>query len=307
MVKRPLAFGAVVFFLFLVCGVGRGVGDQNYAGSESCMECHEDIAERYARSPHGIGTDPRSPAALQGCETCHGPAAGHVEEGGGKESGGLMALGDKSPAPPGEKNAACLQCHLKRRQALWHGSVHDLRGLACSSCHLIHGTNRKSLARPSQTDLCNTCHPQTKAQLLLQSHHPLREEKMTCGDCHNPHGAVADRLIDANEVNLKCFECHADKRGPFLWAHPPVVENCLTCHTPHGSTHSPLLNSKTPYLCQRCHSNVSHPGQLYARKSGEAGQSVYRVLNNRAFYRACLNCHVPIHGSNHPSGMSLLR
>ena len=31
------------------------------------------------------------------------------------------------------------------------------------------------------------------------------------------------------------------------------------------------------------------------------------VLNNKVFYRACLNCHVAIHGSNHPSGKTLLR
>ncbi|MES0398123.1 MAG: cytochrome c3 family protein, partial [Syntrophobacteria bacterium] len=96
-------------------------------------------------------------------------------------------------------------------------------------------------------------------------------------------------------------------RGPLLWEHPPVVEECLTCHTPHGSPRTPLLKAKMPYLCQRCHSNVGHPSQLQARSSSESGQSVYRVLNNRGFYRACLNCHVQIHGSNHPSGKSLMR
>jgi hypothetical protein len=30
-------------------------------------------------------------------------------------------------------------------------------------------------------------------------------------------------------------------------------------------------------------------------------------LNNRAFYRGCLNCHNAIHGSNHPSGKALTR
>ena len=29
--------------------------------------------------------------------------------------------------------------------------------------------------------------------------------------------------------------------GPYVWGHPPVEENCLTCHNPHGSNHARLL------------------------------------------------------------------
>jgi predicted CXXCH cytochrome family protein len=148
------------------------------------------------------------------------------------------------------------------------------------------------------------CHPSIRAELMRQSHHPIREGKTKCSDCHNPHGTVADKLVDAQDVNQKCFGCHADLRGPFLWDHPPVIEDCLACHTPHGSPRTPLLKAKMPYLCQRCHSNVGHASQLQAKNAGDAGQVASRVLNNRGFYRACLNCHVSIHGSNHPSGKS---
>jgi DmsE family decaheme c-type cytochrome len=118
---------------------------------------------------------------------------------------------------------------------------------------------------------------------------------------------VTERLLSANSVNEKCYECHAEKRGPFLWEHPPATENCLTCHTPHGSSHDKLLIAKRPYLCQTCHSNSRHPGTLYSRTPAQAGQSVYTALSSRIFYRGCSNCHSQIHGSNHPSGKSLAR
>jgi DmsE family decaheme c-type cytochrome len=139
---------------------------------------------------------------------------------------------------------------------------------------------------------------------MKPSHHPLREEKMQCTNCHNPHGTQTAKLISANSVNDKCYECHAEKRGPFLWEHPPVHENCLNCHDPHGSPHEPLLLVKKPLLCQRCHSDAFHPRQLLAIPQGSNGKPSTSVYQQPAMlqYRACTNCHVMIHGSNSPSG-----
>ncbi len=144
---------------------------------------------------------------------------------------------------------------------------------------------------------------------MRPSHHPIREQKLLCTDCHNPHGTVTERLISATSVNNKCYECHAEKRGPFLWEHPPVRENCLNCHEPHGSTHEPLLRVKRPLLCQRCHNTLGHPSVLWARSRDEEarGLTPYELRRQglaatMLFQRSCTNCHVNIHGSNHPSG-----
>ncbi len=281
-------------------------GDQEdgYVGSETCMECHEDDYAGYLKNRHSVKADPKTPAAGLGCEACHGPGAAHAESDGEKPIRSLRADDDESSE---EKSAACLQCHSNGKQALWRGSEHQSRNLSCSSCHNIHKNYPSDLTAKTEAETCARCHKDINAQMLRQSHHPLREGKMRCADCHNTHGTVTDKLVDAQSISQKCFECHANLRGPFLWEHPPVTEDCLTCHTPHGSMHSGLLKSKAPFLCQRCHANVGHPGELTARSSADAGQSVYRVLNNRIFYRACLNCHVAIHGTNHPSGKSLVR
>jgi hypothetical protein len=41
-------------------------------------------------------------------------------------------------------------------------------------------------------------------------------------------------MVKAESIKELCTTCHADKRGPWLFEHPPVEENCLTCHNPHG-------------------------------------------------------------------------
>lgn len=314
MKKKFLIFLPSLFvFLWALNAQKSAEGNAGYAGSESCKSCHEDRFEGYTKSPHGIKGDPRTPAARQTCETCHGPGAAHVNAGGGKGVGGILPLSPRSSTPTEKKNAQCLQCHagstggLALTRALWEGSAHETRGVACTNCHSVHAGYPRNLSKPTQPEVCTQCHKQIKAQIQKPSRHPIKEGKVQCSDCHNPHGTVTEKLISANSVNEKCYTCHAEKRGPFLWEHAPVTENCLTCHTPHGSSHDKLQVAKRPYLCQTCHSNSRHPGTLYGLSTTTAGQSVYRASSNRLFYRSCQNCHSQIHGSNHPSGKSLAR
>jgi predicted CXXCH cytochrome family protein len=82
-----------------------------------------------------------------------------------------------------------------------------------------------------------------------------------------------------------------------MWQHPPVEENCLSCHTPHGSNIDKLLVSRIPELCQACHDSTQHPGTIYTRFNTFQGGSP----SNKMVARACLNCHSNIHGSNAPS------
>jgi len=51
-----------------------------YVGEKSCLGCHEEQRASYERSPHHWANDPRTPAAKQGCETCHGPGSKHAED-----------------------------------------------------------------------------------------------------------------------------------------------------------------------------------------------------------------------------------
>jgi DmsE family decaheme c-type cytochrome len=147
----------------------------------------------------------------------------------------------------------------------------------------------------AEVDTCFQCHKDRRAQMARTSHMPLREGKMTCSNCHQPHGTGNDSLLREASINDSCYKCHAEKRGPMLFEHLPVRENCLNCHDAHGSINEYLLKASRPRLCQECH-NLGH-----ALTSGQFATTPVGIA------RGCQNCHTKIHGSNSPSGAFLQR
>jgi DmsE family decaheme c-type cytochrome len=233
-----------------------------------------------------------------GCESCHGPGKAHAEAGGDPK-----LIRNPPDMAPREASATCLTCHSRGAHAAWEGSVHDVRQLACSTCHSVHDFKAENaqLKTRDQTELCAQCHRDKVAKLDRSGHMPLREGKMECSSCHNPHGSQNNvRLLRAgNSISESCATCHTDKRGPFLYEHAPVRENCATCHDPHGSMNERMLVAKQPLLCQRCHIHTRHPSTIY--------DALVVNTSNRLYARSCATCHSNVHGSNHPSGGTFLR
>lgn len=264
----------------------------DYVGNETCLGCHEGYDEVLATTPHGKAAF--TELSNQGCETCHGPGGDHADDPDVVEN--RPAVTKLSPT---EQSAMCQGCHDGEGQFFWTGGRHEARGLSCISCHSVHSPKSEVAQLKSATtmDQCFTCHSDIRAEIWKTSHHPIREGKISCADCHNPHGTQTDSMITEASINDQCYQCHTEKRGPFLWEHPPVREDCMNCHVPHGSNHLKLQKTSVPYICQQCHSNTRHPGTLYDRTTLADGTRP----SNRDFSRACLNCHAAIHGSNHPS------
>ncbi len=287
-----------------------------YVGSETCAGCHEDVDKEFAETRMGrlFLKHPRTAREKLGCEGCHGPGEAHVNEGGGKGVGGLISFAKDDPHPVSERNAVCLQCHNRKNRLFWEGSQHDNRGLACTNCHMVmrnilapggppipeFGLTKPEagLAKPTVTQVCRQCHLRQAASEMYNAHMPLREGKMDCTSCHNPHGTVTQKLLKGNSLNDVCFKCHADKRGPFLWEHPPVVESCANCHSPHGSNHESMLVLPKPRLCQNCHIEARHPTEAHTEQP---------IPDKFVAFRACVTCHYNVHGSNHPSGYRFTR
>ena len=266
-------------------------------GTEVCRLCHPDRYKSYAASIHGKKVVPGNPAAHDGCESCHGPGAAHVEHK-GEKGVGISAFG-KRISDAREKSGRCLRCHEEfRTLASWDMGRHRREDVSCDNCHSIHSGGPKNL-KNTLPDLCWSCHRIVRAEGNKQSHHPVKERRISCVDCHNQHGGFGPKMIKADAVNELCYNCHADKRGPHFWEHPPVEENCRTCHTPHGSNHSKLLVQKPPQLCQSCHNSIGHPGSIYTNFETFGGSAASG--KNRMFARSCLNCHSNIHGSMGPS------
>ena len=298
--KRVLFFLSVLpIFIFLwgVLPSGDVGGSEGIVGAEICKGCHEDHYESYLKPTHAKKGIPNSPASKDACESCHGPGAAHVEKSG--ERGVGIFIFSKKIADAKSKSAKCLSCHGDSKDlSFWDQGRHKVSDVSCDNCHTVHSGARKNL-KAAQPDLCNICHRSIRAQQNKQSHHPIREGKMKCTDCHDHHGGFGEHMIKASSTNELCYQCHAEKRGPYMWQHPPVDENCLNCHTSHGSNHAKLLLSKVPQLCQACHDWTSHPGTPYT--SFETFQGTATSRKNRMFSRACLNCHSNVHGSNAPA------
>jgi DmsE family decaheme c-type cytochrome len=276
---------------------------REYVGEALCSSCHAKEAEHWNGTVHAdvfhraLAGEPGS----RTCEACHGPGSEHVASGGDPKK--IVAFTHGSAAPVGDQNEVCLGCHAAGGRVHWRGSVHDTQGLSCSDCHNpMSRTSATGLLRmPTVNQTCFTCHPEQRAEFRKRSHMPLLEGKLSCADCHEPHGSITDPLVRADSVNLLCTSCHAEKRGPFLWEHAPVTESCLNCHLPHGSNRESLLTTSIPFLCQECHAQlglVNHPGALQTRANLPGGVRPDERITNRG----CVNCHVQIHGSNHPSG-----
>ena len=285
-------------------------GDGDYVGSETCITCHQDQDHRFKNTPMGKAlAHPRTPLEARGCEACHGPGRTHVEAGGGKDTI-PMRFGKDSKNTVAEQNAVCEDCHSRGTHLFWKGSPHESRGMACVDCHQVKQVVQAKLSsegrysapltdvrglKKSQPELCLQCHQMRRAQLQRSSHMPYREGKVTCTSCHNPHGTPNPKQLIQSTTNENCLSCHTERRGPFLWEHPPVMENCANCHEAHGTNNPQLLKVRMPRVCDSCHVTSRHP-------------TTPTLLNAiRDFNRGCTNCHSAIHGSNHPSGNMFLR
>jgi DmsE family decaheme c-type cytochrome len=274
--------------------------NQTYVGEAKCLECHDEQRRGYEGSPHHRVSDPRSPAAKQGCESCHGPGSAHIDD------PATNPVKNFNRMAPEEVSATCTTCHNRGEHALWNGSQHDARRLACTTCHSVHDykSESKQLKTVTQFQTCAPCHRDKISKLDRSGHMPLREGKMECTTCHNVHGSTNVRLLrKGDSIAEMCTSCHADKRGPYLWEHPPSRDGCVTCHDPHGSSNERMLVAKPPILCQRCHVATRHPSTIYDAALVGAGSTP----SIRVFARSCVSCHAAIHGSNHPSGQRFIR
>jgi DmsE family decaheme c-type cytochrome len=273
-------------------------------GADTCLSCHNDERMQLIfRTAHGQGADPAAPFAHLQCEACHGPGRGHA----GRRNVGaghvpVIDFGSRAATPAAEQNAVCLDCHARDVGLQWTGSGHQRSLVACADCHEMHATIDRVSIRTEQADVCYECHRRQQADGLKPYTHPVREGVMTCTDCHNPHHAPGEKLTKRNTVNELCWSCHTELRGPYLFEHPPVSEDCLLCHEAHGSIQPQLLTRRPPLLCQSCHSQRGHPSVSYTDSSLPGNSPSAFVLNG-----SCLNCHSQIHGSNHPSGARLMR
>ena len=281
-------------------------GGAENIGEAVCIACHAPQNKQFSHTQHAnvFRLNPKNEKEKLSCEACHGPGSNHVKDPANRSA--LIGFTKEWGTPVAQQTAMCLTCHDGGERMFWQGSTHAANQLSCSDCHnpMAKISATGLLKKPSINETCYTCHQQQRAEFAKRSHMPVNEGKLSCVDCHNPHGSTSKALLKNDSVNETCYSCHAEKRGPFLWEHAPVRDNCLNCHNAHGSNHDKLLTVARSFSCQQCHDNTNHQTNLY-----NAGQLLGggAAPGSRIIGRSCQNCHSQIHGSNHPAGARFQR
>jgi len=260
-----------------------------------CVSCHEDQGKKAPGSPHA-----RIPGAEYGkagvgnapCSSCHGPGTKHMESSGEDKSDVKVFKGR-------EGSDFCLTCHgsSKVPHASFQTGIHASTAVVnCLSCHSVHSSDPKQahLLVKQSSELCASCHAPEAASFRNKPFaHRIGRGGMECASCHDPHGLAKDKGLRLTRYGESpCLNCHAEKRGPFVFEHVnQVVGTCTSCHEGHGSSNNKRLTRATvASLCLECHSNLS------TNTLGSQPPSFHNISLPR--YQNCTTCHVAVHGSN---------
>jgi DmsE family decaheme c-type cytochrome len=260
-----------------------------YVGSDLCQECHTEQSDKFMSNLHaGIDWDTIDwPYEIEegvdiGCESCHGPGMEHVILAGSEEPGFREAIISFANVSATVGSAQCLTCHAsKPTHQDFFGSSHESFDVQCADCHDGHASMAvTSMLDKPDPQVCYDCHGDQRGMFALPERHPVNQGLMTCSDCHSPHG-TPNRLNLMSPGNETCTDCHQEKRGPFVFAHPPAeTDGCASCHQPHGSVNKHMLNFQSTALnCLQCH--AAQPS-----------------FHQQPGFSECTACHLSIHGSN---------
>jgi DmsE family decaheme c-type cytochrome len=168
---------------------------KQYIGDKACTICHaaKEITV-IEQTPHGNASNPHSPAAQKGCESCHGPASLHVSRSGGQARKENIVGFGSGGSPAAKQLEACLSCHAnamgEHEGMQWQGSVHGKLGFSCSTCHQVHVVGDPMKKRDVQAEKCFTCHAKQKTEHPRFEAQGIVFDELSCWSCHDVHQLI---------------------------------------------------------------------------------------------------------------------
>ncbi|MEW6486984.1 MAG: DmsE family decaheme c-type cytochrome [Thermodesulfobacteriota bacterium] len=264
--------------------------EADYVGQTNCLAAchvHDGLAAYLERSVHGQQLSQDRNLPLFDCETCHGAGSLAIENAAQDKACDTTQFVRLSELPAGARSLQCLKCHTAMSETAlqgWAGGAHAAAGVSCPDCHKLHQGIEQKPSGKQIAETCFACHADVEAETAYFSRHPIREGKLTCVTCHEPHGSASDAMLVTTDAETLCFKCHAAQAAPALFEHGGGTNGCTTCHRPHGSPFRDLLTLQDPFLCLQCHAGHASPQDGTARKA--------------AFFTRCTTCHSQIHGTD---------
>ena len=200
-----------------------------------CIECHttgfqrdyDPVANTYSSKWQALGV---------GCQSCHGPAAGHLQW---AESGNKAANGrgfEANLMGTAREPETCARCH-SRRMTLDNGYTHGnqllddyLPVILSADLYEVDGKIKDEVFEYGSFQqsrmhaagvVCSDCHNPHSVELRAPAN-------AVCTQCHNPTGQATRAGIDASGLQARNYDHPAHHHHP---AGSPGSQ-CVSCHMP---------------------------------------------------------------------------
>ncbi len=192
-----------------------------------CLSCHQTSHHKYNydRSAHAD--------AKVACLSCHS----------------IHHAAPKTVLLLASQPTLCYSCHTNIRPYFdrpFHHRVNE--GLMnCTDCHNPHGAFRDKQLRTAATQdqVCIKCHTENAGPFVFE-HPPVKIEG--CISCHSPHGSSNPRMLNVNNMNTLCLQCHTNTLNftapgtPSFHNQQTQFQACTLCHVAiHGSNVSSVF------------------------------------------------------------------
>ncbi|MCK7496457.1 MAG: hypothetical protein MZW92_40295 [Comamonadaceae bacterium] len=211
-------------------------------------------ARRTPATAHARAFAAQPPAGTGDCESCHGPRSKHVEN-----PTSELAIDPASRGAVGDLPASATKAG---RGSAGRPARTTPTTCSCTSCHTVMSkqserallTKRDRGRDPATPATPRSARSSTRCRTTRCAKAGWTARAATTCTGRKPGAADA-----SPRRTTRCFTCHAEKRGPFVWEHAPVREELRErATTPHGSNQRTLLTSKDPFLCLSCHNYGGH-------------------------------------------------
>lgn len=194
----------------------------------TCGQCHDDVAEEYSKSEHGMALIAGFESAPS-CTDCHGEHDIH------------QITSSESRVSRQHEAEVCMKCHLADPEVQnrmthtagfvesYEKSIHgraialgNLDAAVCSDCHGAHSEMKATdpnskVYKFNITATCGTCHEQVTNVFTNSVHGEALKKRNpaspTCTDCHGEHEIIEPERRESpvhplNVSDRVCGPCH---------------------------------------------------------------------------------------------------